>query len=103
MKDAELTAAVALKVGWKKREVKASDSNTDLHWLDLYGNPSEAPWLTSVDAALGVLDKSELFNLHWVGTDAQVWHVFYGTAESSNKSLPRAILLAFLESQEEKP
>ena len=106
MTDPELVAAVAKRLGWTNIETKDLPGN-NIQWM---GTPSEAksarielpPWRTSVDAALGLLDKTHLkmqFTVKY-GSWVVVYKKIY---RGSNKSLPHAILLAFLESQEEKP
>ena len=94
MIDEALIAAIAKRLGWTE----------DGHGG--YGHISGYYWhgkvLPSVDAALGILDKKVRFSIDWFRLEDR-WMVCYRTAIKHNESLPRAILLAFLEVPEEKP
>ena len=111
MTDAELIAAVAKKAGW-----------THIHTYDLAGNNMQImgippgaktpcvelplpPWLTSVDACLKLLDKT--FPTIAMTRLSGIWTVLLlvntdnsmvsKKFEAADESLPRAILLAWLE------
>ncbi|KKK67562.1 hypothetical protein LCGC14_2952800 [marine sediment metagenome] len=111
MTDTELIKAVADRQGW-----------TNIYTTDLPGNniqwrgtPPEAkrvdielpPWLTSVDAALGVLDTLGMEYRMGVLKNGSCWCEVYRKGVNylwqDEPSLPRAILLAFLELPKEKP
>ena len=118
MTDAELVAAVAKRLGWTFStdgcdfESPPCCHPKSPHWdQPLKDTPqwpayildgALPPWLTSIDAALGVLDKTKPLEIVWDESE-QRWDVIYVDSLKKNESLPHAILLAFLESQEEKP
>ena len=94
MTDAELIKAVAERLGL----VKLKSEKLAGIWKypnDELENPSV--WLTSVDAALSVLDKKKPFSIDWMPDMS--WRAGYMLSDftAEAESLPRAILEAFLE------
>ena len=108
MDDQELIAAVAKKAGW-------TELSDEPAWMDpeapiqVYGlNPQGRllplpPWRTSVDAALGVLSGNAglVANIEYSPHYSSVALIDDNHdepfASAGDKSLPRAILLAWLE------
>ena len=108
MTDAELIKAVAKRLGWEHCPGSSKDwpdgSKSYFDWKDPEGIARLSDyadkymlWLTSVDAALSVLDKDCALTIVW-RISRQDFTVSYMNGEGvSDESLPRAILLAFLE------
>ncbi len=105
MTDAELIAAVAKKAGWTNlRQIPPNQWNVACWFGILPGDPDKGlrsempPWLTSVDACLELLEPEGRadIDMHWFH-GPQTWRVIYRNSLGSGKSLPRAILLAWLE------
>ena len=95
MTDEKLIAAVAKKAGWRKH-LPGHGQKTPVSWIDKKGMPHHAEHLPSVDACLELLDKGEHLEITW-WIDKE-WTVDYGgDICRSDKSLPRAILEAWLE------
>ena len=104
----DLIKQVAERLGWTN--VKSSAQYPE----EFYGDPPNQAegqrwmlphWLTSVDAALGVLDKPyaeiSITRYAFSSTGRNGWFVNYQIKgydhRGYDESLPRAILLAFLE------
>ena len=111
MNDQKLIVAVARRLGWEHCPGSSKDwpdgSRSGFDWKDPEGIARSSDyadkymlWLTSVDAALSVLDKTHLKIQYTVKYG--IWGVVYKKMyRGSNKSLPSAILLAFLEAPHE--
>ena len=100
MTDTELIKDVLKKLGWKHNP-KFSPNGDILPWIgpDTFRRSELPPWLTSVDAALGVLGKRS-YDIFSRETGYQFWlwpDTETATVLGEDESLPRAILLAFLE------
>ena len=105
MTDAELIKVVAKRLGWKylKHEGLSEHDGFDVYrWYSPSGEMAELPpWLTSLDVCLDLLDDvgytihswSEIPHLKQIKN----YEVHYMGIEVRDESLPRAILLAFLE------
>lgn len=109
MTDAELIKAVAEKLGWKFHPKNPNIALSYNLWAGpkgerIIGDIDELPpWLTSVDAALSVLDKSEAdIDFRWLSREKE-WRIIYKSCYTYNESLPRAICEAFLQAPKEKP
>ena len=107
MNDQKLIVAVARRLGWEYCPGSSKEwpdgSKSYFNWKDPEGIARSSDyadkymlWLTSVDAALSVLDKGKHLLMTWE-VEAKMFHVDYDFALRSDVSLPRAILLAFLE------
>lgn len=128
MTDAELIKAAAERLGYQwfeyfysadgepsgQREVRIPGSKESQLWrladmtLPVTSEPYFVcpPWLTSVDAALSVLDKKWYVDIESVPSNGR-WSVTINeeiqTVAQSLADLPRAILEAFLAAPKEKP
>ena len=94
----DLIKRVAEKLGWKRSPGKSTHDHIQ-SWIapDGVRHFWLPPWLTSIDAALSVLDKDCALTIVW-RISRQDFTVSYMNGEGvSDESLPRAILLAFLE------
>ncbi len=94
MDDEKLIAAAAKKAGWTNVHESGGDYYGD-HCGERFLLPN---WRTSVDACLELLDKEKQFEITWLSRQ-QRWRVYYEglIPMAYHNSLPRAILLAWLE------
>ena len=94
MTDEKVIAAVAKKAGWEWTD--CSHLGFPGFWKDKDGARYFTAELPSVDACLELLDKERRLYIENLGV-AVGWDVEYGEGCTVNKSLPHAILEAWLE------
>ena len=99
MNDQEVIKNVATRLGWTEIKMSTDHEGCLIIQGRLDGVRVESrPWDQSVDAALSVLDKNEFLLITW-DSFGKAWRIDYQIKGNVivNESLPRAILLAFLE------
>ena len=94
MTDKALIAAIAKKLGWKKRIPDTRFPDMCVWFFE--GTAYESHKLPSTDECSALADKDEDLSLVW-HTGDKFWTVYYVNSLITDKSLPRAILLALLE------